>query len=203
MTIRTFIAFDVDPGPRLRHVIDQLNQIGPSVRISDSPKLHLTLKFLGETHDDTVSEVAHIVDEVVLEFTRIDSAMAGLGVFPDRKKPTVVWVGIQDPRPVVALQQQLERRLEVAGWKPDPRTYRPHVTVARLNARRGPTPGALLELLDRHAATDFGSFHIDQVALYQSELTSQGASHTALHRSAFHEMRLAERSPHQENTTGS
>ena len=184
-TIRTYIAFDVDPGRQLRRVIRQLSRIGPPVRISDSTNLHVTLKFLGETGENVISDLAHIVDDVVLQFSPIDVAVAGLDVFPDRKKTRVVWARIQDPRPVIALRQQLERRLEIAGWSRDPRTYCPHVTVARLNAQRRPVSRGLVELLNKYAATDFGSFPINQVVLYQSQLTSEGTSHTALHQSVF------------------
>jgi len=192
MSIRTFIAFEIDPGPRLRRVIDQLGQIGSPVRIPDTPNLHMTLKFLGETPADGITELIRILDEVAGESHRIESVLAGLGVFPDQKKPTVVWAGIRNPRPVVTLQQQLERRLEVGGWNPDERVYRPHVTIARVNTRRRPVPGSLFQLLARHAETDFGSFRVDGVSLYQSELSPRGAIHTALHRSPLRGMRPEE-----------
>lgn len=203
MTIRTFIAFDVESGPRLQRVIDQLGQIGSPVRISDSATLHLTLIFLGDTSESAVAELIGILDEVAAEFTGMDAALTGLGVFPHRRKPTVVWTGIRNPSPVVALQQQLERRLQAAGWKPDPREYRPHVTVARVNSRRRPVPGVLFELLDQHTTTDFGTSRLDNIVLYQSESTPRGAHYTALHRSQLHQTRSAKQSHRQNDTGGS
>ncbi|MCH2210166.1 MAG: RNA 2',3'-cyclic phosphodiesterase [Fuerstiella sp.] len=186
MGIRTFIAFSVDPDLQLRRVIDELSQIGPSVRISGSSTLHLTLRFLGETAEESVSELIRILNEVAAEFTAVDAAMSGLGVFPDMKKPSVVWVGVKELRTLVTLQTDLESRLIMAGWSPDKRVYRPHITVARGNLRRRRTPDLLFELLDRHTTTDFGTVHLDRIVLYQSELSSGGASYTSLYQSVLH-----------------
>ncbi|MCH2201100.1 MAG: RNA 2',3'-cyclic phosphodiesterase [Fuerstiella sp.] len=183
MNIRTFVAFNIDPDPRLRQVIDQLDQIGAPVRISGSPSLHLTLRFLGDTPKESVSELIGILNEVAAEFTATDTALAGLGVFPDTKKPAVIWAGVKDPHPLVILQTDLEFRLRAAGWGPDTRVYRPHITVARVNLRHGPVPDLLFELLDRYATTDFGTVHLDRIALYQSERTPGGTSHASLYQS--------------------
>jgi 2'-5' RNA ligase len=143
-----------------------------------------------------------MIDEVAAEFTWVDAGLTGLGVFPDRNKPTVVWTGLPDPRPVVALQQQLERRLQEAGWRPDGRTYRPHVTVARINSRRRPVPRVLFEVLETHTATDFGTSRLDNVVLYRSESTPQGMRYTALHRSNLLDRNPAEQSSNQNNPGG-
>lgn len=140
-------------------------------------------------------KLVEMLDDVAAEFDCMDVTLNGLGVFPHRKKPTVVWTGILCPQPIVALQQRLQRRLQEAGWTPDTREFHPHVTVARVNSRRRRVPDVLFELLDRHTATDFGSSRLESIVLYQSELTPRGGRYTATHRSKLRERDSAEQSP--------
>lgn len=167
MTIRTFIAIEVDPGPRLCRVIDQLGQIGSPVRLARLPGLHLTLRFLGDTDESVAPRLTELLDQLVERHSGFRRSLTGLGVFPDRARPTVVWAGVSAPE-LAALQSDVDDRVCELGWQPEGRPYRPHVTLARVNPRKA-VPHMLNELLDRHTETDFGEHQFDRVALYQSE----------------------------------
>lgn len=167
MTIRTFIALEVDPGPRLCRVIDQLGQIGLPLRLAKLPGLHLTLRFLGDTDESMIPRLTESLDQLVERHSGFRHSLTGLGVFPDRTRPTVVWAGIDAPE-LTALQSEVDEQVGSLGWEPEGQPYRPHVTLARVNPRKA-VPHVLNELLDRHTDTDFGEHLLNRVALYQSE----------------------------------
>ena len=181
MAIRTFVAIEINAGPRLRRIIDQLDQVGPPVRIVRTPKLHLTLKFLGQTTEDEVPDLVRILDEFSADASGIDTHLLGLGAFPNRKKPRVIWTGIQESPAVTVLQTTLDQPLCEAGWPRDERPWRPHVTLARINTRRQPPPAVMFELLDQNVATEFGICRLGKVGIYRSLLTPQGPEYTCLH----------------------
>lgn len=184
MPLRTFIALPVDPGPQLSRVIDQLGLIGAPLRISRTAKLHLTLRFLGDTDEALLPPLAACLDRECKSVAAMDVGLSGLGVFPDRRRPTVVWAGLQEAR-LMQLQQRLEESVSRLGWTREQHAYRPHVTLARINPRK-PVPSELHGLLERCASRDFGTHRLDRVVLYQSESTPSGMRYTSLH-----EVRLA------------
>ena len=179
MTIRTFIAFAVDPEPQLCRVVDQLGLIGAPVRISKSADLHLTLKFLGATDDAVLPELTGLLNQLAGSSASIRTPLSGLGVFPDRRRPTVVWAGLEEPQ-VNRLQTHIEERVAELGWDPEQRPFRPHVTLARVNPRK-PVPRLLNELLDKHESTEFGVYELNRVVLYQSVTTGDGVRYLPLH----------------------
>ena len=97
------------------------------------PKLHLTLHFLGPHPETRFDALAEAVDmrwapaELVLD--RTERWSNGVAVL----LPSVV------PPALTALQHLLGRSLERIGLKPEPRPWRPHVTLAR-DARGSKAP---------------------------------------------------------------
>lgn len=179
MPLRTFIAIPIDPGPRLCRVTDQLGLIGAPVRISQTADLHLTLKFLGDTDENLVPQIVEWLDQLGPIFPALDVSLKGLGVFSDRRRPTVVWAGLQDSV-LTKLQKNVEEGMNALGWPPEQRPWRPHVTLARINPRK-PVPALLNELLDECASRDFGAHPLNRLVLYQSTSTSRGPVYSELH----------------------
>jgi RNA 2',3'-cyclic 3'-phosphodiesterase len=142
-------------------------------------QLHLTLRFIGEVVDEAVIErlsdalaarVAGVVQPFILP-------VVGVGVFPPRGAPKVLWAGVGRGHPrLFQLRQRLDDLLLATGLPVDLRTFHPHVIVARLRA--GAAPTTVKHFLQRHR--DFGAppFRVTAFGLYASELHSGGAVHT-------------------------
>jgi 2'-5' RNA ligase len=137
------------------------------------PNLHLTLRFLGDTPPDLVPDVALAVRDAVagsgVRAFRV--RLAGTGVFPASGKPRTLWLGIDEGvDELAALAAALDPVLAPLGWSPDGRPFRPHLTVARLDAA---SPGQGLEVahaLARAAAGWETSFGVRQAVLFRSHL---------------------------------
>jgi 2'-5' RNA ligase len=100
-----------------------------------------------------------------------EARIEGVGFFPDRGAPHVIWAGLVLPPAVRELQAGCERAAVAAGFAPEGRAFRPHLTLGRWRdkARRPAAP-----------ALDLGTTRLGPLVLFQSDLRPQGAVHTPL-----------------------
>jgi 2'-5' RNA ligase len=95
--------------------------------------LHLTLRFLGPTPDDLVGPTTEAVTAVARAADGpIDLQLSGAGTFPRAARPRTLWIGVAGATDALdRLARLTEQHLVAAGWPPEPRPYRPHLTLAR------------------------------------------------------------------------
>jgi RNA 2',3'-cyclic 3'-phosphodiesterase len=104
-------------------------------------KLHVTLAFLGSVAQRRLPELSQIGAECA---ARLAQARPLVVTF-DRlehwaRVQVLVAAGAGDPQPAHALAEALKGALAVAGFTPDLKPFRAHVTVARKVARPTPAP---------------------------------------------------------------
>ena len=182
--IRAFVALDL-PVP-VRDAIGRWQRVALADRDELRPirpeALHLTLAFLGHL-EAAAGERA----SAVVEGLRADAGPVALRLDPEPiglpgRRPRVVAFAVEGPA-AVALQAQVSSRLVDAGvLEPPSRRFRPHLSVARVRGspgRAGRGRGLVegLPPLPERAGHTFGAV---RVALYRSQLGSQGASYTTL-----------------------
>ncbi len=181
--IRSFIAIDLPEETRkaLAAVQEQLKQSRARVRWVRANSIHLTLKFLGNIHPDQVEDIALAVAEEVRDEPPITLGATGLGAFPSRRKPRVIWIGMEgEVQRFTRIQARVENALEPLGFVREKRPFRPHLTIGRVKDRR-----RLQSLIDAMATLDmpqFDSFDVTEIILYKSDLRPTGAIYTKLHR---------------------
>jgi 2'-5' RNA ligase len=101
--------------------------------------------------------------------------LKGIGHFPPRGEPRVIWAGVERQPELGALKRRIDRALLQAGVERDRQKYAPHVTLARL--RRPPTQAGLATYLMRHALYQSPSFPVSGFKLFSSWLDSRGADY--------------------------
>ena len=183
--VRTFVAIDLDAQTRkaCEEVTQKLSGLVEGVRWVNNDTMHLTLKFLGDVEDRELHDVCRTAKEVAREFTPFSLTCRGLNAFPTPQKPTTIWMGVQDEsESIVPMQKQLETVLfERLGVPIELRSYKPHITLGRNNARGKRLP-ALSDALVAASDEDFGILGVDQLVVYSSELTRNGPVYTVLAR---------------------
>jgi 2'-5' RNA ligase len=178
--VRVFIAVDIPSAlqGRLGAVADRLRQLPGDARWVSAPHLHLTLRFLGEIDLPQVKEVSAAVNRVALRHQAFSVTLAGLGLFPERGVPNVVWVGIGGGQErLSALQRDVERELELEGFPPERHAFSPHLTLARL---RGAEAEAWRATACGFGQEPLGSFVVGEVRVMRSELTRRGPIYSVL-----------------------
>ncbi len=180
--MRTFLAVDIDEAARraIELARRQLDPPPAALRWVESDNLHVTLNFLGEIGDEMLHEVCDLVSEVAADHDPFDFTVGGITLEP-RHKPHMFWVGVGDASgAMAALQRDVTSALAGAGFRAETRTFRPHLTLARLKFVRH--PHELVNHVSPFAETIFGACHADCVSVYTSELSSEGSKYTAIAR---------------------
>lgn len=179
--IRAFLA--VEPSDAVRQAIGRLLH-----RLKDLPgrvswvrpeNVHLTLRFLGDVDRLFVHTYIERIAPDIAEFIPFTARIRGLGAFPNPRRPSVIWVGLEtDGDALHRLQQVAENAARSLGLEPEMRRFVPHLTLGRI---RRAVPGLdLRDVVLKEQGFDGGAFEIGSVALFSSELSPQGARHTRL-----------------------
>lgn len=130
---------------------------------------HLTLRFLGDVEEDTLTHVRGALAVACRGRGALTLHVGGLGAFPGLRRPRVLWVAVDEPTgALAALQAVVEAAAVGAGLAPETRPFAPHLTLARLRDRH--TPPALEGVAARRGAAPFGAFTAQGVTLFASEL---------------------------------
>ena len=142
---------------------------------------HLTLRFLGELEEATVDAVRRELAAELQSAPVVAFRLEGIGAFPSRDRPRVVYVGVTDGREaVIAMAARAEEAVRRAGIPPETRPFVPHATVLRV---RSPAQRErAMELLASRPPGLPVDVTAHEVLLVGSELTRQGAVHTPLAR---------------------
>ena len=183
MMIRSFIAIDFPEETRkaLEDIQKELKQCGAGVRWVKPSSIHLTLKFLGNIHPAQVEDIARAVAQEVRDEPPITLGAAGLGTFPSRRKPRVIWIGMEgEVRRLTRIQSRVENALEPLGFVREKRPFRPHLTIGRVKDHR--RLQALIDAMTALELPEFDSFDVTEIILYKSDLRPTGAIYTKLHR---------------------
>src|SRR5688500_6792958 len=112
--IRTFIAVDLAGGgkSRLTALQEQLGRSVGGVKWTRVENMHLTLLFLGEVGELEVVSICRVVQQRARKHTPFAIDVAGLGAFPNLRRPKILWAGITDGVPELrALHADLEAGL--------------------------------------------------------------------------------------------
>ena len=178
--IRTFIAIDL---PSTQRKILEAHQgrwksTKADVRWIYPSNMHLTLKFLGEIQESSTENVIAACKEVCCLYRGFPLFLNSTGVFPNLRRPRVLWIGIGSKTDLMRrLQNSIETALEEKGFPREERTFRSHVTVGRVRSSH-----RLLRLLEVFLKDEilFEPFTVKEVTVYKSRLTPQGPIYSPL-----------------------
>lgn len=182
MTIRSFLAFELPPEikDQVRRVSEQLKRSDMDVRWVKPDNIHLTIVFLGEIREEDISAIGREIENVCGGFHPFDIFLKGLGFFPDRRRPRVLWAGYDgDIERMSALRDVLLERLMPFDIKEEKKQFAPHLTLGRF---RKPVKGNpdLDEVITRHNSLSSSSFQLSELVLFKSDLKSHGPEYTKL-----------------------
>jgi 2'-5' RNA ligase len=158
-----------------------LKKITSSVRWTALANIHITLKFLGEIEEDILSNITSSLVSISDIFKPITISITGSGVFPGKKNPRVIWLGIKTDTDNLLYQyyQWIENKLELAGIEREKRKFSPHLTIGRIKYTQNMT-----ELYNYMEEKPFpeNKFLVNDIVLMQSILKPSGAEYRVLHK---------------------
>ena len=139
---------------------------------------HITLFFLGATPESQISMLQQLIDESFHQVYPFATQLSGVGVFPEKGKPRVLWLGLENMKPLLSAYAQLGDLLLKNGFLSDPKPLMPHLTLARIKSLSDLT--SLELLLNEYQAFNFGTVDINRVTLFESISTTHGVIYEPL-----------------------
>jgi 2'-5' RNA ligase len=184
--IRAFIAIDLpqEIRQRLDQVAAQLKDRleGVPVRWVPGSNIHLTLKFLGDVSVANLDMLKKMLGNEVETHRRFEVSVGGIGAFPNFRRCRVVWVGVEAPPELNALQHGIDTAMATMGYSREDRPFSAHLTLGRVsrnaNSKDAHAIGSVLE------STKIGFLGVSQVEtvhLYKSDLKPSGSEYTRLY----------------------
>jgi 2'-5' RNA ligase len=129
--MRLFTAIEIPEATRLR--LSLLRAPIGGAKWVEPGDMHITLRFAGDLDGRTADDFADLLAEV--SGPTFTVSVSGAGAFGGRD-PHVLWAGVAAGPELEALYRANERAARAAGLGPDPRDFRPHVTLARMRRAR-------------------------------------------------------------------
>lgn len=178
--IRTFVALELDATSvrRVARVADHLRMASgaPSAIWTPPAKMHVTLKFVAALPEALAAPIGTALGTLVENKPAPRLGGMRLTAFPSTTHAQVVVIELTDPEHAVAkLAEQIEGSTAELGVAPEPRGFRPHVTIARL---KRPYDGR--RWLRPEVTEGVGDCRAVRVVFSRSILTSAGASYLPL-----------------------
>ena len=169
---RLFVSLELPSS--VAQSIANLNPHLPGVRWVRVEQIHLTLAFLGNVPADTEENLR--AELLSIRFARFFLPLNGIGTFPAKGRPKVVWLGVGHGHPhLFQLHKRVADAALAAGLEPDLRPWHPHFTLARCQNVATQTIGPFLRA---KAGFDAGLVPIDSFQLKSSRLAPTGSIYT-------------------------
>jgi len=192
--IRAFIAIELEP-PLQAALADlqsrlKRNPLSRLARWVDPGSIHLTLKFLGDVPEERLPLIGATLDKVCRAHVPFALRLAGLGCFPNARRPRVVWAGVEEETGrLERLQMAVERELAREGFPREERRFTPHLTLARVHERVARQEvEALGNAVSAYAVVERPTMMARAVHLIESDLRPSGAVYTVRHEATLAEV---------------
>jgi RNA 2',3'-cyclic 3'-phosphodiesterase len=182
--LRAFIALEI--ADELQQIIHRetarlRNTIGRLVRWVPPGNMHLTLKFLGNISPASVDILTQMISTEAEACRPFDMDVGGLGCFPGPKRPRVIYIGLQAPAELEALQNGIESATTRLGYATEARGFSPHLTLGRVRQNISASDQQKIRgCLEETRIDLLGTARVDSVHLYKSDLKPTGSVYTRL-----------------------
>lgn len=170
MTIRSFVAINIDPEQKNRIVrlISPLKKDLKDFRFTESHNLHLTLRFFGDITSEESAKSQDVLQEIAHRFSPFNLEFDGLMAFPSFSQAKVLGVKAKNSKLLAQLFTRIKSDFNLLNiGEEEKRNFIPHLTVARAINRAG----------DISFLNDFklnGRQRISSIELMKSELHPAG-----------------------------
>ncbi len=185
-TFRAFIAVDLPETVRvfLAELQETIKSYEVPVKWVRPQNIHLTLKFLGDTDTAQTARIVAAMTLAARDCPGVSLTAKDIGVFPDLKRPRVVWAGVNGQLEILKnLQRTLDDHLADLGFPKDRRTFSAHLTMGRVKGKI--VSARMKAAIDGLKGSESEPFEVDRIVLFKSELRPTGAVYTQVHQVLF------------------
>jgi 2'-5' RNA ligase len=180
-TLRLFLAMEFSEDNKLLmvEILKKLKQqfSNKNIRWINQNQLHLTLHFLGDVSQEKIPLLKQHLSNETKNHPTFELQCNKL-IFIPVHHPHVISLSIQLNNALADLFKDLKQEIQALNIQLEDRPYLPHITLGRIKEK----------LSDWQLSSDNLPFFqkVNEVVLFQSELTEAGSVYTALARMQLH-----------------
>ena len=180
--MRLFLALELPPATadEIDAAVAPLRAAAPELAWVPVRKLHLTLKFLGEGDDARLAALVQVIERIAAQHRPFEMTVAGVGAFPNFRRPRVVWMGVESEPRLELLHHDVEVEAAGVGYELEGRPFRPHLTLARAREPLSTERTRALASAARAISYSTTAF-VDGLTLFDSAARGSGAHYRRLH----------------------
>ncbi|MBP2143995.1 2'-5' RNA ligase [Methanococcus voltae] len=154
------------------------NNTNNKIKFVEDENIHITVKFLGDISEKQLEDLK----KVKLNINK-NIEVKGLGIFPNKYEPRVLWIGISDLEEEF---KEVDKKLSKIGFKREygvnyTKKIIAHLTIGRIKNINYDTKKWILQLVKNNKSLEFGSCNINKISLKKSTLTPNGPIYETIH----------------------
>jgi RNA 2',3'-cyclic 3'-phosphodiesterase len=177
--MRAFLALNIEESIRkeLAGIQKDLQNNVKEVKWVNPELLHITLRFLGEINNIDIHNLENPLRELAEKTASFRISFSGLGAFPDKRRPRVIWIGIDKGNTEVGnisieVGKVLSSTKELSNkFKDDKELFMPHITLGRKKKNQNIV---LKEDVFHIQWICHSEMHVDSIYLMESTLRPSG-----------------------------
>lgn len=143
-----------------------------SIKWVEEENLHITIKFFGETDENMIPDIGHVLGSVSATIPDFSFRYNGLGIFGSTYNPRVIWVAIQPYEMLSGVIQLIKKELVLAGFPDDRQNPVPHLTLGRIRSIRDRSN--FCKVMDSYNEISSHQMIADRLILFESILRNSG-----------------------------
>lgn len=178
--MRCFIAIELPEAVKsaLSLIEEEFKKTRADVRWVNPNNIHLTLKFLGNIKEEITEKIKMLIEQICSNYKPFSIEIKDIGMFPNKKSPRVLWVGVEYNELLKTLQNEIDNAMASLGFERESRKFTPHLTLGRFRSAR--VNELFQEAIKLHEKDSFGSINVESISLMRSDLNPAGARYTKI-----------------------
>lgn len=178
MMIRTFFALELPEFVLDKIISIRNNLIEPSNSFNweNKDKLHITLKFLGDTDTEKIDEIFQTIEHSAKTFNKFSLELDRFGFFKSNNIPKILWCGLKQNLELEKFVKEIDILCSKFGFESEKRKFKPHITMLRI---KNSTVLKSLEIFENYKLPEI-KFIGEKVTFFESTLTPKGSFYKPL-----------------------
>jgi len=179
---RLFVAINIVPNSKLLQAYNVIQKRCHSGKIKwvDENLFHLTLKFIGETPQDSIEKISKALRQIAVDTDAFTFNLKGVGIFGSSYHPRIIRVNIEEGMNLMTLGNKIATGLEAIGFPQDRQNFVPHLTLGRI--KKVQDKEFFQQTINIYQSEFFQKVNISEIFLYESKLHPSGPEYFILEK---------------------
>ena len=158
---------------RLKGIQNELKETGVKAKFVEDKNLHVTVTFLGDVEENKINEIKMKLDSCLNDISEFHVKLKNLKIIPSENYIRVIGIRIESD----GLKKVIKK---VGGSVGGSFHEEQKVTLCRV--KNVSNKILLKNFIEKNRNIDLGSFHVKNISLVKSTLTSRGPVYENIHK---------------------